>query len=318
MNERLQYDYSKLLNYDECLVYIKDNEDFPDTEGVIHIARVLNTPVISGETWYQLDVLTDKQGRFLETPKQMLTKAHNIVTNRATRSISPQHFYKFVTPNEDGDAPLIASGFVFTSNPDFSLSRTTRNGLGSGIYGQYLFNELDAALYKTDDSQVVYKIDVSNPYPIQDKEHSESITIASLNTNRYIDQVIQAAKPNKEITVDEILDLIQTVDITNILTLWNIVFYRTLDFILKSDLEYILAHYVYGYLNDQTLFDTILDKKIFVQPINDILASLRYNGIIGDDRYTNGWDRGCVSFQYEQANILQGSIAPYQSGLPLY
>ena len=161
----------------------------------------------------------------------------------------------------------------------------------------------------TDENQITYLIDCPNAYIIQDKEHGESITVASLNTNRYLDRIIPALQSDDSIKP---LDFIQMNTIHNLCTLWNIVLYRTNQHITQDRLELVLANYVIRYISSQpTLVDSINGNPIQELPINDIMRELGHDGIIGDDPYTNGWDRGCVSYNYDQAVIIQGSLARY-------
>ena len=161
----------------------------------------------------------------------------------------------------------------------------------------------------TEPSQITYTIECNNAYIIQDKEHGESITIASLTTNRYLDRIIQILRGNNDI---DALRLIKMNSINNITTLWNIVFYRTGEFISKDELEKIIASYASNYINDYgDLVDGINGESIYVLPINYIMKSMGYNGLIGDDSSTNGWGRGCVCYDYDQAIVIQGSTARY-------
>ena len=316
----------RFLDYNECLVYLETKYPFADTDGVIHIARVLRTPISDDRVWYEIQLVTDQDGDRITSLESMTVPGDRIVSDRSFRDIEPRQFYNFstmvsYTNQTDIQYPLQAISFVIKDNVDRPLEITSRSGLGSGIYGLYVRNESDIPNLRTDPSQVVNKIDCPNAYPIQDKEHGDSITVASLHTNRYLDRIIQALRfngPHENLNIDNALELIRMNSITNLVTLWNIVFYRTQDILTQDWLEQTLADYVVRYLQDDSLQDTINGNSIQELPINDIMTGMGYEGLIADDSYNNGWNRGCVSYNYSQATILQGSIARYLKAIPIY
>ena len=317
----------KLLNYNQCLVYVENTQPFSDVDGTTQIARVVRTPVTTdseGATiqWYELELITDSEGDRLEKPQPIVVSEDRIVSNRSKKDILLRQFYNFASLTNSfengGDIqyPLAATNFVIKDRSDSPLESTSRSALGSGIYGIYLSDESMIPHLLTDENQITYLIDCPNAYIIQDKEHGESITVASLNTNRYLDRVIPALQSDDSIKP---LDFIQMNPIHNLWTLWNIVLYRTNQHIAQDRLEQVLANYVVHYLSDpqdhsssyQTLVDSINGNALHELPINAIMRELGHDGIIGDDPYTNSWDRGCVSYNYDQAVIIQGSLSRY-------
>ena len=197
-----------------------------------------------------------------------------------------------------------ANSFVIKDNTDHALESTSRSALGSGIYGIYLRDESEIPSLRTESNQRVYRIDNRYSYLVQDKEHGESITTASLHTNKYIDKAFETAQVDPSTYIEEN-------PIINLVTLWNIVLYRTQEEITKNELERILINYMSRYLSDNALKDTINGNDIETLPINDIMNALGYDGLLADDPYNNGWGRGCVNYNYEQAVIFQGEKAFY-------
>lgn len=317
----------RLLDYDECLVYIENTRPFADVDGTTQIAKVIRTPIDKDDTgsliqWYELELVTDSDGdktvsaliNDKSRSQRFVVTGDRILSNRSIRDIQPRQFYNFASlinlsdPDGEIQYPLTANNFVIKNNSDRPLESTSRSALGSGINGIYLLDESIIPSLLTNNTQITYKINCENPYLIQDKEHGESITVASLHTNRYLDRIIPFLQGDNSINP---LSLIRMNSIQNITTLWNIVFYRTNQFITQDWLEHILVNYINRYIKDSNLVDGINGNIIQELPINDIMKGLGYDGIIGDDPYTNSWDRGCVSYNYNEAVLLQGDIARY-------
>ena len=303
-----------LTSSTQCLVYIENTRAFADVDGITHIARVVRSFIREDTLIYELQLLTDSEGDAIFDLREVTVLADAIVSDRDLRDINPKWIYHFVSPlpgeNKEVRYPIRASSFVIKDAADRPLERTSRSALGSGIYGRYISDASRLTSFLIDPSQSAYRIDCPNSYLVQDKEHGQSITLASLLTNRYLDRIIQAV--GATMGEEEILELIQMNSIHNLATLWNIVFYRTQDFISQSDLELILSQYLSTYFTDNTLLDSITGVPIQELPINHIMRSLGYEGILGDDADTNGWGRGCVSYNYQQADILTGDLARYQ------
>ena len=309
----------RLLDYNQCLVYIENTRPFGDVDGTTQIAKVIRTPLETDSTgalvqWYELELVTDSEGDKLNIPQFLVVSEDNIVSNRSIRDVQPRQFYNFASltsslSSEDKiQYPLSATSFVIKNNIERSLELTSRSALGSGIYGMYLPDETIIPSLLTDQSQISYRIQCPNAYIIQDKEHGESITVASLHTNRYLDRIIPALRSDNSLNP---LSLLQMNSIQNLTTLWNIVFYRTEQYITQEWLEKVLTNYIVRYISDHNLVDSINGDSIQELPINDVMKELGYDGIIGDDPYTNGWGRGCVTYNYDQAVIVRGGIASY-------
>jgi len=320
-----------LLDNNECLVYVENIRPFSDVDGVTYIARIIRSFINDDILWYELQLMTDSTGDRIPTIDPVLMTSDKIVSDRTIRDIQPRKIYNFATfvssqeqyldnyiETKDIQYQLVASSFVIKdiNNINNPLEATSRSALGSGIFGLYVYNESELPRLMTNPDQAIYVINCPDSYIIQDKEHGESITVASLNTNRYLDRIIQALRFDNDLTIKDALALIRMNSIENLTTLWNIVLYRTEDYITQSALEQILANYVVKYLTDDSLIDTVNDNAIQELPINNIMLSLGYHGLLADDVYNNGWDRGCISYDYSQFKIgsqilLQGDNARY-------
>lgn len=303
----------------ECLIYVKNTLPFSDTEGTVQIARVQKSGIMSrNREFSDLILTTDADGDQINDPFPITVPTTEILTNRPRHDIKNQVFYHF--PVTDS---IMGTSFVIKKNITNSLESTSRNGLGSGIYGKYIEDPDTIGDFLTDPNQIVYEIPCNNPYIIQDKEHGDSITVASLTLNRYLDRIIPALRKDYiadnnnyqlsdyDVDFSQAQTLIEINKSPNLLTLWNIVLYQTGDNLTQSELDLILADYVANYLNDNTLVDSINGEPIYFLPINSIMRFLGYDGLLADDVSNNRWDRGCVSFNYTQSNIIQGSIARY-------
>lgn len=301
------------LTQDEILVYIENRQPFADTDGYTHIARFIKSYIVDDKLWYDVKLITDAEGDRVNNRHTITISGENVVSNRSFHDIQPRSIIH-VTPlllSQDVEYPVTATGFVLKKNLNRPLTSTSRSALGSGIYGKYVDNTAEELSLRVSNEQSEYIIDCSNAYIVQDKEHGESITVASLHTNRYLDRIISSLQNNKEVTLADVKSHIRMNSSANLSTLWNIVFYRTQEQITQDWLEDIFAEYVMKYLQDNTLIDSIDGETIQELPINHIIMRLGYNGLLASDPYNNGWDRGSVSYDYSQADILQGSTARY-------
>jgi hypothetical protein len=283
------------LHPGECLVYIKNTQPFGDVNGATQIAIISKSYVIKNTQYYDLKITYDPDGDKLPFPEPMTVTGNNIVSDRSYVHISKKKFYYY-----SRNSSITGNNFVLTKNKERPIESTSRSALGSGIYGLY---ELVGS------SDDVYEITLNNPYIISDREHGESITVASLHTNRYLDRILSSL--NENTTLDKIRLIIEINSHPNLSILWNIVFYRNGNKITQTWLEKILAKYCHDYITNNTLIDSITGDKIFVLPINYIMDELGYDGLLASDAYNNGWDRGCISYNYSKVNILQGSVAKY-------
>lgn len=308
----------------EYLIYIANRQSFADAEGVTHVARKLRDYIEDDSLWYDFILETDVDGDRLTNPVPITVSANRVVSEREFREISPKEMYHFATSSNlgsfNGSQNFIqARSFVIKSNVTRPLESTSRSALGSGIYGIYSKNVSDIMNLRTSQDQAIYNIDCSRAYPIQDREHGESLTVASLNTNRYLDSILelfneddyQSYRDYENIKLSDILSVIESNQSPKLFTLWNIVLYRTYDSLSQETLNTIMAQYVLDYLTDFSLTDSVNGNPINELPINRILGYLGYDGIIADDPYNNGWDRGCVSYNYNQAQVVEGEFARY-------
>lgn len=304
------------LSPNECLVYILNLLPFSDVDGYVYIASIVREYTIENRIWYDLLLQTDSEGRS-SIPSPVTVTADAIVSNRSFRDVQPKQFYHFGTLLNSIaiEYPVVASRFVIKSKLTSPLESTSRSALGSGIYGRYIANPNNVSAYITNPEQTVYTIECPNAYPLQDKSHGDSVTVASLTTNRYLDNIIQALRDvissEEEDNLIMARAIIQSNDSTNLVTLWNIVLYRTQNIITKDWLDELLARYAVKYLTTNSLVDSINGGSIQELPINDIITTLGYDGIIASDVYNNRWDRGCVCYNRSLATIIQGDDARY-------
>jgi hypothetical protein len=228
-----------------------------------------------------IEQLTDFQGNITKNDFRIIDKT-NIVSLLPLRTISPNYFIHFTS-----NGKIKASEFVTEGT---TLAGTTSHGFGSGIYGLHFKHENVIERFKSSVNQVVYKITCSNPFMIQDESHSGSITVASMATNTFLDKITAA-------------DQIKTQNIDNVVNLWNIVFFRSDDYVLITSevLKTILYNY---FVKDSLLKDTRTGQKVKELPINSIFRYYNYDGLLGDDAETNAWSKGCISYDYDFMDVV--------------
>lgn len=270
-------------------------------EGDTYLVQVLNRK----GNLTEIKRLTDSNGNLTTDfdPEKIFTK--QLVSDLPLKDIKPKTIYHFASPKVNYQ--MKASSFVTYGKP---LSSACSHGLGSGIYGLYLNEPRQIDAFSSSPEQIVYGIDLRNPLVIQDSYHLNSLISASNNTSRYVTQIINAAR-GMEITYENILNLIRQRSLDNISLLWVIVFLRSTNIISdnKEWLRNVLANYVLDYFNDDRIKDSFTGEVIHELPINYIMRSLSYDGIIGDDKEINSWRRGCVCYNYSTATILEGSAS---------
>src|SRR5690606_3892400 len=162
----------------------------------------------------------------------------------------------------------VATSLVLKENKNAPLNKTTRNGFGSGIYGRYYDGKID---------NLGKLITCSYPYYIYEKIHGEVLTIASINTNRYLDKIIASID-----NVDNINKLDNFLTFNNfghLLTLWKLVFVFSGDDIDYQTLYNIFKNYVNDYIINASIMDSN-GKEVNVLPINYIMKHYGYDGII--------------------------------------
>lgn len=319
------------LEPSEYLIYMQNKQPFADVDGSTHIARKIRDYISDDKLWYNMLLETDADGDIILNPDPITVSGDRVVSDRPFNDIEHSEMYHFapLVFSSGIEYPIQARGFVIKNNLIRPLESTSRSALGSGIYGRYIENPNIIPSLVIDPNQSVYLIECPNAYHIQDKEHGESLTIASLNTNRYMDRIIQTLRGLQEssINVENVENVESSSDQTNgyntaltlirinenatLLRLWNIVFYRTENKVNKEWLDDILAKYAVKYLTDNTLVDSVNGDNLQELPINDIMLALGYDGIIASDPYNNGWNRGCVNYNYSLAGVIQGETARY-------
>lgn len=259
-----------MLLKEECLVSVVGKYRFADTDTTTHIAKIVS----KNSQDYKVILTTDFSGESLVDNDQIITiSSDNIVSNRPITQITPSRFYQ-ISKN------LIATGFATKGD---TLESTSRIALGSGIQGIYMKDESLLPLFVRPDD-LIFLIECKQSYSVQDAEHDDSITLASINTNRYLDRIIESIQDDQE----DILKLIKINESTNLLTLWNIALYRTGDSMTKDDLDNILAKYLEQYLSSRDPLQEL--------PINSVMKFLGYSCLITTN---NRLLRKCVSYSYE-------------------
>lgn len=306
---------NSFLAPNQCLVYIEDRRPFAYTEGIVYIAEIRRSYTLDDKVWYDVLLETSPSGEKLNIRRPCTISGNNVVSNRPQIDIQPREMYhftqgRFTEESADINYPIIANNFVIKKNLT-PITNTVRSALGSGIYCRYVGDSTKIPSLVVSPKQTVYLIDCPNAYIIQDKEHGLSISFASSHTNQYMDRIIIALQGVAEVDYEIALAQIRATESSNIITLWNIALYRTQDTITQDWLEDILAQYAVGYLSSYDFVDTVNDDALQELPINDIMRCLGYTGLLAADLYSNGWDRGCVSYYYDQVSIIQGSTARY-------
>lgn len=281
------------------LVYLENREEIPEVDGTTYLARVNKSFRSNGKYFHEIILLTDSNGNNIISNNFIIVNDDKIVSNRTYHTINPRKIYHFSNI-------ITAKNFVTKSDINNRLESSSRTALGSGIYGYYVSDKSKIDVLMTDKTQTVYEIDMKDAYNVQDKEHGESITIASLVTNRYIDKIISLVFNRDDNDYINMLNYIKNDNIENLVTLWNIVFYRTNNNISYELLQSILAGYLAKYFTISTIIDTHTKQELIELPINYIMSSLGYIGLITTE---NMWDRSSVSYQYEPDDVLVGSKA---------
>lgn len=254
----------------------------------------------------QIRRLTTAEGEPTNDFESEEVSASKLVSDRPLRDITPKTLYHFASPKIGYQ--LKAASFVTHGKP---LVATCSHGLGSGIYGLHVKDEARLESLRNSPQQTVYKITCETPFIIQDAEHLNSLVSASMATNRYVDALLERLYQQFEgqiITYNTLINIVRGDLIDNIVNLWLIVMARSAsaNVLNRNLVNHIIGNYVWEYLTDTKLHDTISGAIIHELPINHIMRFLRYDGLIGDDRETNSWGRGCVSFNYSAATVLEG------------
>jgi hypothetical protein len=306
---------NSFLAPNQCLVYIEDRRPFAYTEGIVYVAEILRSYRLNEKLWFDVLLETSPSGDKLSIRRPCTISGNNVVSNRPPIDVQPREMYHFTQghfteESANIDYPIIASNFVIKKNLN-PIAGTSRSALGSGIYCRYVGDATKIPSLLVNPKQTVYLIDCPNAYIIQDKEHGLSISFASTHTNQYMDRIIISLQGIPEVDYETALAQIHATENSNLITLWNIALYRTQDTVTQTWLEDILAQYAVGYLNGYDFVDTVNDDLLQELPINDIMRGLGYTGLLASDLYSNGWDRGCVSYYYDQASIIQGSTSKY-------
>lgn len=238
-----------------------------------------------------------------EYEPEVVSDQLKLVSYRPLRGLKSSSLWHFSSPKLHYQ--LKATGFVSHGK---SLVSACSHGLGSGIYGLYIEDYEIVKKTRHNERQVVYLIECRHPFIIQDPEHLNSLTAASMATNRYVDDTIRDLD-EEMVDYSEILDCMQSDNITHLALLWWIVFARFTRPIGNDStwLKLILTQYIWEYRTANKLRDTISNMCIHELPINYIMRSLGYDGLLGDDRLTNSWSRGCISYNYEVATVREGT-----------
>ncbi len=290
------------------LIYVKIDGFLRKVSGATHLAR------LKDHNTYEL--LSGIDGKILDPPQQIIVTDSSLVSSRPLISIPYKSFYYFGTLEDtDHSEPKIkATNFVITKNTQDPLTTTSNNDLGSGIYGRYL--ESDPYTYLRP-GEFFKLVTLKNPLELQDQAHGESLTLASFQTNIYLDRVLNTVSFDADL--DEALlkvgirDIIRDNSIEHLILLWNIVLERQkgkkrVDEVFLTN---VFVDYLISYLQGNELTDTLYGWGLHELPINWILRKLGYDGLLASDAFNNTWNRGCVSYNYAEAEILEGGDRRY-------
>lgn len=296
------------LNSNERLVYVKNTLPLSDVDGYTQLAKIIRK--IPGSRWYEMLLLTGERGNYLENPIPTNFHESSFVSDRSIYPIVPARFYYYLPL--DGEVAAIGYAIKSKQNP---LENTTNVGLGSGIYGRYIDESEDPRDYVSHKGQQIYTIESPEAYPLQDKEHGESLTMASLQTNLYMDTILEFVTSknwhSERVDLRSAIAIIKSESTQNLVTLWNMVFYRAGGAISKDWLDDVLAEYVVRYFSRDPLLDSNTKEEIIELPINDIMTGLGYRGIIASDVDNNINRRGCVSYKLPEDAKTLGSNSYY-------
>jgi len=281
------------------LIYLENAESSPDTMGITQLAKIHKSLIINKKKFYEISLLTDTNGDVLDSSAKIL--ANNVVSFKIHKTIKNRKLYYL---EDEIIGTIFADNTLENKNP---LESTSRSALGSGIYGVNLPTLFEAKKLSVDNRNI-YEIDLDKAFDIQDKEHGESITTASLLTNRFLDRIISNININDLDDMLELKDFIKNDNIENLVILWNIVFYRNKRYLSYDKLENILCDYLIEFFTNHELIDKNNNKSLIALPINYIMKEMGYIGLIADDIYNNGWNRGCVSYIFDKSDpLIQGN-----------
>lgn len=251
-----------------------------------------------GLTYYRVAYITDIYGRTLPMPVDGIVNSLSVklpVDASKLGSTNPkqQLFY-----NRDSTDQLTAIGFVDISDKD-GLNAVGRIPLGTGVYGKYFFNDLEA-VQDILPGESVYRIDASDCYTLVDGAHGDLLILASIFTNRHINEALR----NRGTTISQ-------EQLEHLTTLWKMVFARTSEAhkIGEVELGQVITSYISTYYINQ--YHSVDNRPLQLLPINAILEHVGYHGIFSTDSYNNSRDRGCVSYNISQATAYRVGNAQY-------
>jgi hypothetical protein len=291
------------MSIDNVLVYIENKIPFADVKGYTYLAKVLSES--RDKKWYDVQLLTKPSGEPETRDRKVTISVANLLVPQR-RSASDIVFYQPAQQimSNNIEYQLTASGFLFKDNHNSPLRLTTSVGYGSGIYGRH---RLPAEMM-----QSAYMVDGTSCYPLIDQAHGDSLTNASLQTNYYTDRLIEAYRAVPEPEAFEVQQTIDQYPLDNLVTLWGIVMQRSSDYIMtKQELSSALRDYVLRYLQETELLDSMTGQPLAELPINAIMRSIGYDGVVAADSYNNSKYRGCVSYDYQEAELAFGGRASY-------
>lgn len=234
------------------------------------------------------NLLTDNIGNRYNTPALVTLSPTNIITVKPDSSTSQTFTYL-------GEGIFNFTGFV-----KGLVDKSTKTGLGAGLYGLY-----------TDKPDLGITVTITKPLILHDEMDGRMLTVASVETNRYVDKVVLKIQTGDFETINQVVKETSTKAIK---LLWNSFLYRREKKINSKKLKEILISYIDHYFND-TQIHNFSNDVIHQTPINFILHNLDYNGIYATDDFNNGWCRGCVAY-YPEVNspwpsVYSESVEPY-------
>lgn len=270
----------------EVLVYMQNRMEDLWIDGSTNKARLIKR----GTDESNVILITDSNGGILDDDRQVTLTILNerIITGRPVIRGNYQ-FIVNVPDTGSGTKNIRGSNYVIKKFKDDTLS-STQLPLGSGIVGTY-----NKGIIKNINS---YNISCSNPYFVQDKEHYESIILASHRMNFYLDNLIHKKYMNQQKNCGK---LIQENGYINIYNLWEIVFLRTENQINQKKFRDVLIRYLCDYFKKEDSLQISTNNEMISLPINYVMNDMGYDALICLPN-KNPYNNICISYvRYENS-----------------
>lgn len=252
-----------------------------DVSGYLTSGNILSHIQSSnGEQWISVKIYYDCYGkkikRIVTIPKKNIVKTGKYISKHFYHRSSNVHATKFFNKN--------------FKNFKNVVKYNDRRFFGSGIYGNTVFEKNST------------KIIGKNLYQIQSSHHLDMLTICSINTQKYFNNLLLdiGNNINRKYIINTMNSSINSENIESIYSQWNIFFAVNNEHIEKDKLKEIILNYVLKFKID-TLFDDNNNEPIFYLIVNDIMMYQGYDGIISD---VSDILYPCVLFDYSDADKI--------------